>query len=100
MGGCRKGASRLAAEERFELIRGRVEGRGGARAWRESRRRQREGFHSDGEEEGQRKEGDEHEKGKGEGLNEDEDEDRGYEGEEEESEELVGCCRPGGIAVS
>jgi hypothetical protein len=36
----RKAASRVAADELFELIRGRVEGMGGARAWRESRRRQ------------------------------------------------------------
>lgn len=33
-----KGASRLAAEELFGLIRGRVDGMGGAKAWRESRR--------------------------------------------------------------
>ncbi|GAB1310535.1 Swi5-dependent recombination DNA repair protein 1 [Madurella fahalii] len=35
-----KEASRLAAEELFELIKSRVEGMGGARAWRESRKRQ------------------------------------------------------------
>jgi hypothetical protein len=35
-----KGASRLAAEELFGLIKGRVEQMGGGQAWRESRRRQ------------------------------------------------------------
>jgi hypothetical protein len=39
---CRKRASRLAAEELFGLIKGRVDGMGGAKAWRESRKRQRE----------------------------------------------------------
>ncbi|KAK4040060.1 hypothetical protein C8A01DRAFT_35932 [Parachaetomium inaequale] len=44
-----KGVSRLAAEELFRLIRGRVEGMGGARAWRESRRWQQRagGYHDD-----------------------------------------------------
>ncbi|KAK5663750.1 hypothetical protein OQA88_4181 [Cercophora sp. LCS_1] len=39
-----KGASRLAADELFELIKCRVDSMGGARAWRETRRRQERGF--------------------------------------------------------
>ncbi|KAK4681615.1 hypothetical protein QC764_108940 [Podospora pseudoanserina] len=34
-----KGASRLAAEELFEVVKGRVDGMGGGGAWRESRKR-------------------------------------------------------------
>ncbi|EGZ77939.1 hypothetical protein NEUTE2DRAFT_147310 [Neurospora tetrasperma FGSC 2509] len=47
-------ASRQAAEELFELIKGRVADMGGAKAWRETRRRQREGFHSAWDDEGQK----------------------------------------------
>ncbi|KAJ4417702.1 ERAD-associated protein [Neurospora sp. IMI 360204] len=47
-------ASRQAAEELFELIKGRVAGMGGAKAWRETRRRQVEGFHSAWDDEGQK----------------------------------------------
>lgn len=39
-----KGASRLAADELFELIKGRVDSMGGAKAWRETRKRQERGF--------------------------------------------------------
>lgn len=38
-----RAASRLAAEELYELIKGRVESMGGAKAWRESRRWQARG---------------------------------------------------------
>ncbi|KAK4231194.1 hypothetical protein QBC38DRAFT_467097 [Podospora fimiseda] len=38
-----KGASRLAAEELFELVKGRVESMGGGEAWRRSRRKGRGG---------------------------------------------------------
>lgn len=86
-----KGASRAAAEELFGLIKGRVEGMGGGRAWRESRRWQREGGGWDDFEEGRKREGD----GDGEeGENEDGggrewDEGGGDEdGEEEEGEEV------------
>ncbi|KAK3382884.1 hypothetical protein B0T24DRAFT_661490 [Lasiosphaeria ovina] len=37
-------ASRQAAEELFELIKGRVAGMGGGKAWRETRRQQQQGF--------------------------------------------------------
>ncbi|KAK1781267.1 hypothetical protein QBC45DRAFT_71269 [Copromyces sp. CBS 386.78] len=47
-------ASRQAAEELFELIKGRVADMGGAKAWRETRRRQMEGFHSAWDDEGQK----------------------------------------------
>ncbi|KAK3336455.1 hypothetical protein B0T19DRAFT_437217 [Cercophora scortea] len=50
-----KMASRQAAEDVFELIKVRVEGMGGGKAWRESRRRRREGFRGFDEEEGGRK---------------------------------------------
>ncbi|KAK3396356.1 hypothetical protein B0T20DRAFT_268946 [Sordaria brevicollis] len=43
-------ASRQAAEDLFELIKGRVADMGGAKAWRETRRRQMEGFNSAWEE--------------------------------------------------
>lgn len=60
-------ANRQAAEELFELIKGRVADMGGAKAWRETRRRQREGFHSAWDDEGQkgkkRKDGDIDEQG-------------------------------------
>ncbi|KAK3362637.1 hypothetical protein B0T25DRAFT_512820 [Lasiosphaeria hispida] len=49
-------ASRQAAEDVFELIRGRVEDMGGAKAWRETRRQQRDFFRGmDDEERGDRK---------------------------------------------
>ncbi|KAK0730365.1 hypothetical protein B0H67DRAFT_638879 [Lasiosphaeris hirsuta] len=51
-----KFASRQAAEDVFELIRGRVEDMGGAKAWRETRRQQRDFFRGvDEEERGDRK---------------------------------------------
>ncbi|KAK0734399.1 hypothetical protein B0T26DRAFT_808878 [Lasiosphaeria miniovina] len=39
-----KFASQQAAEELFELIKGRVAGMGGGKAWRETRRQQQQGF--------------------------------------------------------
>ncbi|KXX76706.1 Swi5-dependent recombination DNA repair protein 1, partial [Madurella mycetomatis] len=73
-----KGASRLAAEELFELIKGRVEGMGGAKAWRETRKRQlRFGGVADGD-------GDRGEVGGAEECNEvDEEDGAGLEDEEE-----------------
>ena len=47
-------ASRQAAEDLFELIKGRVADMGGAKAWRETRKRQLEGFHSAWDDEGQK----------------------------------------------
>lgn len=109
-----RAASRMAADELFELIKDRVEGMGGARAWRESRRQQRSfygggggggrdggGFDfggqglaggdagSDDEEE---RDGDGHERDSDGGKGEEEDEE-----DEEESEESVsrGCMRGG-----
>jgi Swi5-dependent recombination DNA repair protein 1 len=70
-----KGASRLAAEELFGLVRGRVDGMGGARAWRESRR-PRGWDDGGGCGEGGKGRGDEEGEGEGEG--------EGCEGEEGE----------------
>lgn len=71
-------ASRAAAEELFGFVRARVEGMGGARAWRESRRWQWQGGFGRDEVEGvSSREG-----GEGEGV---EEEEEGLNGEEEVS---------------
>ncbi|KAL2257184.1 hypothetical protein VTK26DRAFT_545 [Humicola hyalothermophila] len=71
-----KAASRAAADELFGLVRDRVEGMGGARAWRESERRRRRmewGSWGDGDDDGRRGK---RRRGVGEGVgDEDEDED-------------------------
>ncbi|KAK4241576.1 hypothetical protein C8A03DRAFT_41059 [Achaetomium macrosporum] len=87
-----KRASRLAAEDLFGLIKERVEGMGGAKAWREGRKRQRGGGFYGGfgdEERSGRDRGGEEE---GEGAGEEEDAEggsgtAGLKEEEEESEE-------------
>jgi hypothetical protein len=86
-------ASRLAAEDLFGLIKDRVAGMGGAKAWRESRKRQRGGggfyggFGDDeqrpGRDRGEDQEGEEEDEGSGSETQKMEEE------EEEESEETV-----------
>ncbi|KAL2125074.1 hypothetical protein VTJ04DRAFT_1439 [Mycothermus thermophilus] len=83
-----KAASRLAAEELFELVKERVDGMGGAKAWRESQRRQaRGGFWGDEDEVG-KKGGFDDEGGERDGDNGEESvrEDGGDENEAEEEE--------------
>jgi Swi5-dependent recombination DNA repair protein 1 len=84
-----KGASRLAAEDLFGLIRGWVEGMGGARAWRESRRPRGWDDGDGGSGEGGKRRGDGDGEGEGEGDVGDE-ECEGEEGDEEKEEEESG----------
>ncbi|KAH6650602.1 hypothetical protein F5144DRAFT_637654 [Chaetomium tenue] len=84
-----KATSRLAAEELFGLVRGRVDGMGGARAWRGTRgwvRRGGGGWDDDGGDGGRGGEGEEGGSGDGGGEGEDGDGDGGG-GEEREEEE-------------
>lgn len=79
-----KAASRLAAEELFELVKGRVESMGGGEAWRRSRRGNAYDDHDDGEGRGVKRvrdsEDEEHEAKEGEGDEE------GREGQGKEGE--------------
>ncbi|KAK0667356.1 hypothetical protein QBC41DRAFT_396081 [Cercophora samala] len=74
-----KGASRLAAEELFEVVKGRVDGMGGGGAWRESRKRRFGDWDDDGR--GKKVEGGEEREGYRSEL---EGEDRGEEDQKEE----------------
>ncbi|KAL2271249.1 hypothetical protein VTJ83DRAFT_620 [Remersonia thermophila] len=84
-----KAASRLAAEELFELVRERAEGMGGARAWRENERRKARsgGFWAD--EDGQERGGERDEDGEERDEEEDDEEETKREEEEEEGEEFT-----------
>ena len=101
-----KGASRLAAEEVFELITGRVEGMGGVRVWSRERRRAQREFYAGSFDEGlvRKEEGEgDGEDGDGEWAGEGEwerkERDREKVEEEEEGEELVSWSWECGVVV-
>ncbi|KAK4193302.1 hypothetical protein QBC35DRAFT_481171 [Podospora australis] len=85
-----KNASKQAAEEVFELIKGRVDNMGGGEAWRDSRRRGRRGYDDgdafgDGKKKRQRDE-DEDDEGDAERYGDGEEGDKSEEEEEDEAE--------------
>ncbi|KAM7191799.1 hypothetical protein V8F20_009162 [Naviculisporaceae sp. PSN 640] len=90
-----KGASRQAAEDLFELIKQRVDSMGGGKAWRDSRRRQQQGWSGFGDDEDykrqmkNKRDGDYDEYGEGtEGDEEHEDDGEDDEGNNEEEEDM------------
>lgn len=92
-----RGAGRLAAEEVFEVVKGRVERAGGARAWGQMRRRQMRGWRGWDEEEGGRKtvdDGEEEREGVAGELGDGEEVD-----EDAEEDEVVGAWISSGFTV-